>query len=187
MLLRGGPIATTGLAVLLPICGVLLMVWGLPRAERHKLPWRWRIGVIATGAGLIFWPPFYYFFGHADLEMVWIPIWGASLINLLFGLKRMAGADVWSGWTSVRDVNDFGWVMRPRPKPRDGWEQLQQFNEDLDSPTAAMLRRSMERQQAYEAMPPEESGEAALDPEWKPWEEEQKRRQQESGENKNPD
>jgi hypothetical protein len=139
MLLRGGPIATTGLAVLLPICGVLLMVWGLPRAERHKLPWRWRIGVMATGAGLIFWPPFYYFFGHADLEMVWIPIWGATLINFLFGLKRMAWADVWSGWTSMRDVNDFGWVMRPRPKPRDGWEQLQKFNEDLDSPTAAML------------------------------------------------
>src|SRR6201997_1571678 len=176
MLLRGGPIATTGLAVLLPICGVLLMVCGLPRAERHKLPWRWRIGVLATGAGLIFWPPFYYFFGHADLEMVWIPIWGATLINFLFGVKRMVWADVWSGWTSVRDVNDFGWVMRARRKPRNAWEQLQQFNEDLDSPTAAMLRRATERQHGPEAsMPPQETSKAMLEREWELWKEEQKR------------
>lgn len=134
------------LAVLLPISGVWLMVWGLPRATRHKLPWRWRIGVVMVGIGLIFWPPFYYFCGHADLEMVWIPIWGATLLNFIIGLKRMAWADKMDPG-GVGDLYDFGWVMRPRPKPRTGVDILQQFEEDAANPMAAMLRRQQEREE----------------------------------------
>src|SRR5437588_8267067 len=39
----------------------------MPRANRHRLPWRWRIGVLETGLGLILWPAFYARFGHLDL------------------------------------------------------------------------------------------------------------------------
>jgi hypothetical protein len=127
--------------------GVLLLVWGMPRADRHLLPWRWRIGILMVGGGLIFWPLFYYFCGHADLEMLWLLIWFATGFTFFIGVQRLIWADIWAPSPSgVKGNwgNDFGWVMRPRPKPRTGAEVLQQWSEDRMSPFAAGMRRIMD-------------------------------------------
>jgi hypothetical protein len=135
------------LAVFLPILGVLVLVWGMPRASRHLLPWRWRVGILMIGLGLIFWPLFYFFYGHEDLEMVWLPIWMATIATFVVGIVRLIWADIWGPSPSgVKGNwgNDFGWVMRPRPEPRTGMELFQQNMEDRANPWAGGLRRIFE-------------------------------------------
>jgi hypothetical protein len=127
---------------LLMTLGVLVLIWGMPRANRHRLPWRWRIGVLWTGLGLMVWPPFYARFGHLDLEMVWIPIWFATFYTFIMGIRGMLGANDWRPLGSVHDPYDAGWVMRPVPKNPSKSDALERMWEDFSKPTAAALRRA---------------------------------------------
>jgi hypothetical protein len=115
----------SGLVVdLLMSLGVLVLVWGMPRANRYGLPWRWRIGVLSTGLGLIFWPSFYAHFGHLDLEMVWIPIWFATFYTFAMGIGSLLGANMFKSLGGVHNPYDFGWIMRPPAKNPSPWDWL---------------------------------------------------------------
>jgi hypothetical protein len=129
------------LVSLLMAFGAIILIWGMPRAKQYRLPWRWRIGVLWTGLGLVFWPPFYYWFGHIDLEMVWIPIWFATLYTFMMGFSGMLGANKWKPLGGVHHPYDAGWVMRPHPKSPSKWDSLERMHEDFSNPTAAALRR----------------------------------------------
>jgi hypothetical protein len=128
------------------MCGVLVMVWGLPRAKRYRLPWRWRVGILYIGLGLVFWPPFYFFFGHLDLEMVWIPIWGATFLTFAVGIRRLRWANKFEPGGSFRHPYDLGWLMRPRPARSPATTEgllrdtIEDFVEDQSNPLAPILR-----------------------------------------------
>jgi len=68
------------------LAGLWVLYWGMPCAQRYRLPRRWRVGILAIGRGVIFWHLFFFFFGHADLGMVWIPIWFATLFTFVTGI-----------------------------------------------------------------------------------------------------
>jgi hypothetical protein len=134
-----GPRLTT---LLLAACGVLVMMWGLPRANRYRLPWRWRIGILYIGLGLIFWPAFYLFVGHADLETVWIPIWFATLATFGVGIRRLLFADKFKPGGSYSSPYDVGWTLRPRPENPPQDDLLRDTIENVSSnPFAVMLSR----------------------------------------------
>jgi len=134
-----GPRLTTAL---LATCGVLVMVWGLPRASRYRLPWRWRIGILYIGLGLIFWPFFYLFFGHLDLEMVWIPIWIATFATFGVGIRRLLWSDKFRPGGSYSHPYDVGWTLRPRPENPSQDDLVADTIENLSSnPFAVMLSR----------------------------------------------
>ena len=139
-------ISKTALAILFPILGALVLLWGMPRANRHLLPWRWRVGTLMIGGGLIFWPLF-YFFAFREMQMYYVPIFLATFMTFLIGVRRLLWADRWEpshGGTKGNWGNDFGWVLRPRPKPRSGNEVFEQAMEDRMNPFAAGLRRTLE-------------------------------------------
>ena len=132
---------------LLVICGVWVIAWGLPRANQYQLPWRWRVGILYIGLGLIFWPPFYFFFAHLDLEMVWIPIWFATFLTFVVGIKRLLWANRFEPGGSFRHPYDLGWIVRPRPpknlNPSGGEvlrDTVEDFIEDQSNPLAPVLR-----------------------------------------------
>lgn len=131
----------------LVVCGAMVFYWGWPRASRYVLPWRWRVGILYIGLGLIFWPPFYYYFGHLDLEMVWIPIWVATLLTFAIGMKRLAMANTYAPGGSLGHPYDLGWIMRPRaprnPNPTAGellQDSVESFIEDQSNPLAPFAR-----------------------------------------------
>jgi hypothetical protein len=65
---RGVILGTFGFA------GVMVLATGLPRASRCSSPWRWRLGILIIGLGLVLWPiAWTKLWGH-DLGMVWIII-----------------------------------------------------------------------------------------------------------------
>ena len=68
--------------------GILVLVWGLPRAK-HRSPYNWCSGILAVGLGLIGWSAFYAAFGYADLEMVWILVWGATFWTFAAGISQL--------------------------------------------------------------------------------------------------
>ena len=120
--------------------GVLVLLWGLPRANRFCLPWRWRIGILYIGVGLIFWPTFYFFFGHLDLEMVWIPVWLATFVTFGVGIRRLLWANTFAPGGSQASPYDLGWVLRPRGPTRSPDDVIQNAFEDLSNPLSAPIR-----------------------------------------------
>jgi hypothetical protein len=144
------------LVAILVLSGIALLHWGLPRAENYRLPWRWRVGVLYLGLGLIFWPLFYFYCGHADLEMVWIPIWVATVLTFVTGAKRLLMANTYGPGGSFRHPYDLGWLMRSRrprnPKPTPGelmHDEIEAIIEDQSNPLAPVLR--FERRRAEKA------------------------------------
>jgi hypothetical protein len=132
---------------LLVLCGVWVLSWGMPRANQYRLPWRWRVGILYIGLGLIFWPLFYFFFGHLDLEMVWIPIWFATLFTFVVGIKRLFTANAYEPGGSFRHPYDLGWLMRPRPAKNPNptaselfQDSVEDFVENQSNPLAPILR-----------------------------------------------
>jgi hypothetical protein len=121
--------------------GLMVLIWGLPRANHHRMPWRWRIGIVMIGCRLILWPPIYLFLSQFDLEMVWIPVWGATIITFVVGIKRLIWADIWSPGSSLRDSYDVGWLLRPRPRVRSKPDVISDFIEDNLNPLGAFLKR----------------------------------------------
>jgi hypothetical protein len=119
----------------------------MPRAAQYRLPWRWRVGILYIGLGLIFWPVFYFFLGHLDLEMVWIPIWFATIFTFATGIKRLFMANTYEPGGSFRHPYDLGWLMRPRRPTSSNptasellQEEAQSFIEDQSNPLTPMLR-----------------------------------------------
>ncbi len=147
MRLRISPIATQWTVATLVLAGILILSWGMPRASTYRLPWRWRVGILYIGGGLIVWPLFYLFFGQLDLEMVWIPIWVATLMTFVIGIKRLAMANVYKPGGSFQHPYDLGWLMRPRPAPDPNptanellTDAVESFIEDQSNPLAPFLR-----------------------------------------------
>ncbi len=144
--------------ILSVISGTVVLVWGLPQAHRYVLPWRWRVGILYVGLGLMLWPPFYFFFGHLDLEMVWIPIWAATSMTFVIGIKRLLGANTYAPGGSFQHPYDLGWIMRPR-RPRNSnptgeeliHDAVEDFIEDQSNPLAPILRFHRRQQENSES------------------------------------
>jgi hypothetical protein len=141
------PLEAQATVAVLMVCGAWVLCWGLPRADRYRLPWRWRVGILYLGLGLIFWPGFYFFFGHVDLEMVWIPIWIATVLTFFTGIKRLLMANVYAPGGSFHHPDDLGWLLRlrsPRGAHPSASELLQDsvesLIEDQSNPLAPILR-----------------------------------------------
>jgi hypothetical protein len=135
------------LVALLVLAGVWVLCFGMPRARHYCLPWRWRVGVLYLGLGLMGWPLFYFFFGHADLEMGWIPIWFATILTFVVGIKRLLMSNRYEPGGSFSHPYDLGWIMRPRPArgsnpaPRDVIDDsIESIIEDQSNPLAPILR-----------------------------------------------
>jgi hypothetical protein len=79
-LLAGLP---TGLAAL----GALTIGVGLPGARAYERPWRRRLGVLVLGASLALWPIVWIRLAAADLGMVWIVVFAATVASLGYGFR----------------------------------------------------------------------------------------------------
>ena len=120
--------------------GMLVLLCGLPRANRFCLPWRWRIGILYIGIGLIFWPTFYFFFGHLDLEMIWIPVWLVTFATFGIGIKRLLWANTFAPGGSQANPYDLGWILRPHGPTGSTDGVIQDALEDFSNPLSAPIR-----------------------------------------------
>lgn len=62
------------LVTVLGTAGVVVLGLGLPRASRRASPWRYRLGILILGGGLIVWPIAWIQLWSLDLGMVWIVV-----------------------------------------------------------------------------------------------------------------
>ena len=107
------PITAQVVVVLLVLAGLWVLNWGLPCAQRYRLPWRWRVGILAIRRGLIFLLFRPCRFGNGmDSDLV------CRTVTFVTGIKRLAMANVYRPDGSFRHPYDLGWIMRPRP-PRN--------------------------------------------------------------------
>lgn len=92
--------------------GFLILIVGLPRAEKQRYPWKWRLGIVVLALSFIGWPLVYAYLVGAELEMVWMVVWFATFstfgagVQLLMGAAKKEEEPMRFRWASSREKND---------------------------------------------------------------------------------